>query len=793
MNKYIPKLEKNFNKTTKILKDHIYPILFFALLNLRIITWFQPGHVVFSGDFRPFLTWEAFINKINGVWTEVDFGTPSFYFTRKYSIFELFSMIAYRIFGDLTISQIIATYVLYMIFSIVGYFLYYLLTQNKLISFVSAFFLTTNPLLINDREITALGFVNYYFVPTIIILLLYVYSLEKSNLFYAFSAGLLVFLATSAFPNPKTLIFVITLVIYITLFLLFKKKYIIINVKKNSNKTINISFVLDSLSIKRVLIHLFLFVVGFLIDLVPILHLYMSEQKLILRTLKWYQNTSPTFIRKINPIEFLRFIFRWSFFSGAFGRPYVPYRDLYVDNLFFKLLMYVPFVVILITVIYSLKYRKYRLYTVFSFIPYALSILTSYSIVCNDLTFMVFSKSAILRSLIEPVYLSFYTVLFAALIFGICLQILNEIIRKIFNDIHKQNILSASLLFMFLILFSAISYPLFSGDITRNWLDPNVKGYYLPIEIYKDINRKISNDYWVLLLPHRYTYVYYNETNELWGSGNPYPKIFGFPYISGLGTEYIRSSSDDVVEYIYSLFHDNHYGSQDIIKLFGLLGIRYVLIEKNIIFGARDSYDIYLNKLLSSSNVEILSNYSNRVLLSLNISNKIIYIAKKYSFYQNYTDLVEDVKNIKYINDLKGYVFIDKSYKYIYDLLDRYPNIIGEGKLINVNKYSPSHIMVEVSSDKYFILVLQESYDDNWVVYINGKKLDPRLHFKVNGYGNGWLIPVKGFAKIDIVYLPSRIDIIYTFYPFLFIIAMIVYYVLNKGFHNPRFNFRKRV
>jgi len=98
-----------------------------------------------------------------------------------------------------------------------------------------------------------------------------------------------------------------------------------------------------------------------------------------------------------------------------------------------------------------------------------------------------------------------------------------------------------------------VSYPLFTGAVTENWLNTDVKGSYLP-PYFQEAENAIPNNYWTILLPQRETYVTYNFTNGgILACGNPYPLIFSKPILSGSGTEYVQSQNLDVLNKAYGL------------------------------------------------------------------------------------------------------------------------------------------------------------------------------------------------------------------------------------------------
>jgi len=763
---------------------HLLPILVFILVNLRVLTWLQSGHVMFSGDFRPFLTPSAFKSVTSDAWAPIDFGTPSLYFVEKYSLFNLLSMTAYTLTGDITVSQILAAYILYVVYALTGYFLYYIITGNRLIAFIAAFFITTNPLLVNDREISAVGFITYYYLPTFIVLLVYTYSLEKNSWFYTVSSGLLTFLAASSLPNPRTTVYIASLVVYITLFYMFKRKHLDVRLGRAGGKY-SITLIIDRNGVVEGFKALLFFTLGFLIVYAPMIYLYMSEMGPISKAMHEALSLSLTYVRNIKPIEFLRFIYKWAFFSGALDLPYVPYREMYISNTLFELLTYSIPVITITSFIASLIYRRYRLYSVTFFILYSLGILTPAGLVYSDALFMFFARNIILRALLEPVHLGFYSMISAGIVIGIGVQILKE---KTEGSLKVSNSATVAVAVFILLLLSIASYPLFTGDVTRNWLNPVYKGYYIPVETFEGLGRIISRDYWTLLVPQKYTYVAYNESGKVWASGNPYPKILGFPYVSGLGTEYIRSPSDGFIEFTFSLFNSGNYSPEDIVKFLSLIGVKYVLVENNIVTGSTDNPKSYLDKLLKSSSVTVSSQSPDRVLLELHEANEIIYAARRYLFYNSYEDIIRGVQNIENLSNVAGLVFVDSSNGYIYNVLQnlQYSQSTVGGEITGIQVVSPSHYIVEAYSNGYLILVLQQSYDDNWIVNVNGASLDQRLHFKANGYGNGWLIPVKGYLRIEIAYRPNIAGLSFTIASITTVFILTSYFLMKNTAYRRR-------
>ena len=134
---------------------------------------------------------------------------------------------------------------------------------------------------------------------------------------------------------------------------------------------------------------------------------------------------------------------------------------------------------------------------------------------------------------------------------------------------------------LILLAIVAASYPLYNGDVTRNWLNPNEKGVPLPDYFFTTDSYRTETGY-MLLLPERTTYVTYNFST-LVNFGNPYPILFAKPYISGTGTEYVQSQNSTIIKEVYSLALDKNTTST--LEFYGELGIRYLLLEKCMVLG----------------------------------------------------------------------------------------------------------------------------------------------------------------------------------------------------------------
>ena len=228
----------------------------------------------------------------------------------------------------------------------------------------------------------------------------------------------------------------------------------------------------------------------------------------------------------------------------------------------------------------------------------------------------------------------------------------------------------------------------------------------------------------------------YNSQNELF-----FPSSYG---------EYFgaASSEQNPVPKNYSSAFQN---------IFGVLGIRYVIVQGDSIVGTTGfsanamvdnlDNDTEMKMVFSSgpSKVYESSNYvplvyaSNLDIIQSNTTSGIYAAISNSSFeIQNYS--VYDPASFD------GYSPIGKMVAYEVRPFSK-PNV-------SFDYANPTYVVVHVSNATTpFYLVFRESYDPSWSAYFsNGTEISPSDHLLVNGFANAWYIDAKGSYTIHIYY-----------------------------------------
>ena len=515
----------------------ILVLVVFLLVNLRVLTWFQlgqPDYVMFSGDLRPPVNPDALMQHAFNSWNMIDFGLPSVYMPRLLDPYMFLISMFESVGANLYSSEILAVYFVYVLVSLLMYlYVKTLFDGNVVAGFVASLFLITNVGLVVDREISAVGLIDtsLMILPT---LLVFTLGMKKKSLKFMALSGFLFVLTYSFFPNYRT-----TALCLISLFITFLYLGIIKRVKANFNPS----------SIKTQIKPLAVFVVAVASISIWIVALIVANVGVFFSGYEQLA-ASPDLMKTVPSYDPIRLISMYSFYTNAYNgitslnRSYVPYREGYIVNSSQAnpLLIAVTFVPPLMAFGAILVSKRRRAPIYFAAVALLfLALVEGGASVVSSIPFMM-----AFRLPTNWIYLVIFT--FSILV-GLFASGLYQRIKQ-----AKLRIVS---LVLIIALFSSAAYPLWTGDVATNFMDTATKGSYLP-SYYNEVNSWISNDYWTLLLPQKSTYLLYNFPGHgVLPCGNPYPLVISKPYISGLGTEYVQSQNQDLLNETYGIMRGN--------------------------------------------------------------------------------------------------------------------------------------------------------------------------------------------------------------------------------------------
>jgi len=829
-------------------------LVVFFFFSLRVINWFEYPYIMVSGDFRPPLVKEAFVNRILYTWNEIDFGIPSVYSARILDPFYFLITVFQTLGINLYLAQIITVFLMYFVSSILMYVYVKQLTDGDVVaSFIAALFLTANAHLVSDREQTAIGFINIVLMilPSLVT---FTRGLKTKSLKWTAASGLLFLLTYGSFPNYRIAL-LCGIALALTALFLFMSRGLKANYLVVSHRLLNIGIDVDLL--RAYLKHIFTFVASSLLASLWLIVLLITNLTGLFGLYK--EMGGALFALNIQPHDVLRLIAKWSFYEGALGQPYVPYRDFYTRDPLIVTLSYIPPAIAFASLLTS-RSRKLTIY--FGVVALFSLLLTSgLNPYFGQLYFTLATQIPLMLAFREPTNWIFLVVLSYSVLIGIAFSAL-------YHKFKKKKFQFAALGFA-MVLFLSTTYPLVTGDVTRNWLKPSIKGSYYPSS-YVELNNVLPSQYWSLLLPRRDTYVVYNFTEGLFGCGNPYPLAFSKPIISGVGTEYVQSENLELVNKLHELmltneniaskgkvsassiedvefgpekavdgqfqtrwsskkgvpqwlevdwnqtqpiseisivfeaayaedyrietWNDTSWVTQIIVKnstsyffwhsfphpirtarlrlcftkttevfpsisiwelevyarnpgtskLLGMLGIKYLVLEKNITLGS--TYDINRLDLNESENFVLAREWDEVALYSNAFALQKLYVSDNTVGYATLEDMCKIAENSQWEN-LQHSVFVNSS---LADLTMN--NTLALPDNFVWMEHSPTSYEAHTESKGAFMLVFLESYDPHWKLYVNGSSIPERSHVKVNAYANGWLINDTGKLTIRVEY-----------------------------------------
>jgi len=852
---------KELKKKLGLNSTELLVLIVFFLFSLRVLNWFEYPYIVIGGDFRQPLIQEAFLKRIIYTWDEIDFGIPSIYSPRILDPLYLFGTASQILGVSPYVSQIIAVFSVYLFSSILMYIFVKQLTKGNITaSFVAALYLTSNVYLINDREATAIGFMD---VALLVLPCLVTFAKGITSKSYKLVtvSGILCILTYATFPNYRTtLICLIMLGLTSIFFLIGKEIQIGLDSKKGSRKIFRIS--LDTTSLSHFLRLLVIFGIVFFLASIWVITIVFSNFDVL--TTAYAEMSTPWFVGGLKIFDVTRLIARWGFYSGALGKPYIPYRDTYLNNPLIIFLCYLPAILAFASLLLS---KEHKITIFFGTIAIVATILTS------GFSFNEYGHNLYLALMRSPLLLVFreasnwiffvifsLSILIGCTISALCYKFENKTSR-IFVVILVAT------------LFISTSYPLTVGDVTKNWVDPNIKGSYFPSS-YVELNDMLQSEYWAIMLPQRSTYVVYNFTKGILGSGNPYPLIFSKPVISGTGTEYIEAENVDIItqklneivrtninyesvekrgkasassieaigfgphkaidgdvnytrwssdlgvpqwfeiewnktqellsmvvffesayakDYTVETWNGHNWTTQIVVenntfkechhtfqkptptlklrfnftkathfqlisiwelkvyaqptevsKFLGTLGIRYLILERKIVFG--NYYSANELRLQENKKLSLVNDWEEVALFENEHALQKLYVAENVLNASSLDEMYERISDSEWTT-LQYSVFLNLSS----------PNKMTNKTLIMPEEFtwkenSPTSYQADVKSKGPFILVFLENYDEHWKISVNGDPIPETNHLRANTFANGWLIDASGSLTITINY-----------------------------------------
>jgi len=759
--------------------------------------------------------------------------------------------------SDLYTAEIVTVFLMYFLSTVLTYAFVRQLTDDTVISVVAALFFTSNVYLINDREVTAIGFIDFG-LAVLPCLILFAKSIKTYSYRLMAISGISCVVTHATFPNYRTTLICLFMICLILVYFFVKNHLNLDRDRQGSRVSFKLS--IDMKLVSNYMKLLLVFSVAFLLVSIWVLALVFSNFDFLMTA--YNELVTPWFAGGLKIYDVTRLIARWGFYSGILDMPYIPYRTVYLNIPWFVFLCFVPVMLAFASLLISKEHKT----TVFFGLVTVFSILLSSGFAFNEYgkqLYFALMDFLMLKAFREASNWIFFVVISIGILIGCTVSALH---RKLKSNVFK--ILSVGFVAA---LFLSTAYPLATGDVARNWLEPSVKGSYFP-HSYAELNTMLSSQHWTVLLGERNSYLLYNFTEAPFSCGNPYPLIFSRPLVSGTGTEYVQSNNFELINEIQQLmlkdqniapegnvsassFEDNRYLPHNAIddrwqtrwssqksvpqwleidwkgtrristitiqfesayardyrietwngttwavqltvqnntltepshsfsnpinttklrlfftkttalfpsislwelkvyartvgvpKFLGVLGIKQVIFEKDIIYGGTTRVT---DRTLSESQDFILTKEWKEVSLYNNTyALDRLYVGDNIIGYETLDEMCKIAEDSQW-NILQHSVFVNST------SLQTTNKTLTLPTEFTWTRRSTTSYEAHTISRSTFLMVFLESYDANWKLYVNGTAVPETSHMKVNAFANGWLIDKTGNLAMKVEYEPQ--------------------------------------
>lgn len=335
--------------------------------------------------------------------------------------------------------------------------------------------------------------------------------------------------------------------------------------------------------------------------------------------------------------------------------------------------------------------------------------------------------------------------------------------RKTYNSkIQKllECIIIVSILLTAIMLFFVYNYPFWTGDVIypgSQYLPSarvQVPSYYIDAGNY--INAQ-PEEFRILDIPPRLsgTSAYSWENGYI--ASDPIDQYYFHKPLVGIS---LISTIDNKVFNMIS-----HNQSFDLlVDLLNLMDIKYILIHKDWNSGLIRWYSLppeVTTEILNKESVYLeksfgkLDLYKNRYWKPLHL-----YATPNAVLVQGGLD--EMIKIIRKNNLTPGqsvlFLSDQLSPQQLRSLSIECYNLSSNQSIsLMYEKVNPTKYVVHINAYQPFFLVFSESYNKDWIAYVNGEQLSDDLHFTANGYANAWYINKTGIYTITIEFWPQKL------------------------------------
>jgi hypothetical protein len=362
-----------------------------------------------------------------------------------------------------------------------------------------------------------------------------------------------------------------------------------------------------------------------------------------------------------------------------------------------------------------------------------------------------------------------------AILFGISLFILHQRVENIKIAAIKRWRLSKILVAALILLILVTNYSFFTGGVVQPFYH-TIPSYYSEAATW--INSQTQNFNIFQFYGGISKWVSYN-----WGDGDTYigtdvdPMIFQVPIIHG--------DDNSLGNYIKQQVANN--STVQIDKLLSLMNVKYVLLHDDYNSTAASWYpppQVFQEGLSFQQNISSGKAFGGLVFYTNgNWKPLEIYATPNAIVVQNGFDgMAQIVQQNSFVLGDMALLLSDQLSSQQQKTLsgDSFSSNSNANVSLTYETIDPTKYIVHVNASQPFFIVLDNSFDNNWVAYVNGEQIQTNQHFMANGYANAWYINKTGVSEVVLEFWPQQLFYIGTTISVTTLICCLIYLSKNK-------------
>jgi len=459
---------------------------------------------------------------------------------------------------------------------------------------------------------------------------------------------------------------------------------------------------------------------------------YLQSSTAIVKdlTVDWLSGVS----EYTNFFNVARLLGAWDWFESWNHEFYMPFAQIYFNNIFFVLLSWLPPLIAMFGFIFSANKWKY-FFGGLAVIGIILSMGSQQP--TGNIYFFLYNHLPLFWIFRSPWYKFGLFIIFA---YSGLIWLFAEILFKRYSP--KK--VTAVLIFLFIVL----AHPIFLGNRFSKPQDRhgNLASLInvIPPYVFQTANwfNSQKDDGRIVMVPQ----VTWESTVYNWGYGNLVPPIYTLlrknpvlylPYNrEGPGVELLKLVKQ-------SLYNPESTPSAKYLKF---LGAKYLINQNDFnyfYFRAPENEKLVGQLLNKQDNFEKIKTFG-----KWDIYTNKFYLPKIYS--------VDNIEQVDFLDQIEKFD-LDKNQAFIVGKISSEHKNFSDGTetYLGYIKISPVEYKIKIRTEKPFYLIFGETFDKKWRIFSGENELSED-HFMVNSFANGYLVKKTGTYDIVLKFLPQE-------------------------------------